>query len=79
MTTEASHQLRTPLTALSLRLEEILATDDLDVVHTEATAALGQVELRVHATAKLGDDAARSLDRLADLAKMEEIRARALA
>ena len=44
VTTEASHQLRTPLTALSLRLEEILATDDLDVVHTEATAALGQVE-----------------------------------
>jgi len=44
VTTEASHQLRTPLTALSLRLEEILATDDLDVVRTEATAALGQVE-----------------------------------
>jgi signal transduction histidine kinase len=44
VTTEASHQLRTPLTALSLRLEEILSSDDLDVVHTEATAALGQVE-----------------------------------
>jgi signal transduction histidine kinase len=44
VTTEASHQLRTPLTALSLRLEEILATYDLDVVRTEATAALGQVE-----------------------------------
>ena len=44
VTTDASHQLRTPLTALSLRLEEILATDDLDVVHSEATAALGQVE-----------------------------------
>ena len=44
VTTEASHQLRTPLTALSLRLEEILATEDLDVVRAEATAALGQVE-----------------------------------
>lgn len=44
VTTDASHQLRTPLTALSLRLEEILATDDIDVVRSEATAALGQVE-----------------------------------
>ena len=44
VTTEASHQLRTPLTALSLRLEEILASGDLDEVHSEATAALGQVE-----------------------------------
>jgi signal transduction histidine kinase len=44
VTSDASHQLRTPLTALSLRLEEILATDDIDVVRTEATAALGQVE-----------------------------------
>jgi signal transduction histidine kinase len=44
VTAEASHQLRTPLTALSLRLEEILAADDLDSVRTEATAALGQVE-----------------------------------
>ncbi len=44
VTTEASHQLKTPLTALSLRLEEILATDDLAVAHHEATAALGQVE-----------------------------------
>ncbi|GAA3372223.1 two-component system sensor histidine kinase DraK [Streptomyces sannanensis] len=41
---DASHQLRTPLTALSMRLEEISATDDLDTVKEEATVALTQVE-----------------------------------
>lgn len=41
---DASHQLRTPLTALSMRLEEIALTDDLDTVKEEATIALTQVE-----------------------------------
>lgn len=41
---DASHQLRTPLTALLMRLEEINATDDLDVVQEESTIAIGQVE-----------------------------------
>lgn len=42
---DASHQLRTPLTALSMRLEEIIATaEDEDAVKEEATIALGQVE-----------------------------------
>ncbi|MGP3967936.1 ATP-binding protein [Streptomyces sp. 6N223] len=41
---DASHQLRTPLTALSMRLEEIIATEDKDTVHEEATIALSQVE-----------------------------------
>ncbi|MFI6639180.1 ATP-binding protein [Streptomyces sp. NPDC050504] len=41
---DASHQLRTPLTALSMRLEEISATDDLDTVKEEANIALTQVE-----------------------------------
>jgi signal transduction histidine kinase len=41
---DASHQLRTPLTALSMRLEEITLTDDPDTVKEEATIALTQVE-----------------------------------
>ncbi len=42
---DASHQLRTPLTALSMRLEEIMATaDDREAVKEEAAIALGQVE-----------------------------------
>ncbi|GAA4916932.1 ATP-binding protein [Streptomyces coeruleoprunus] len=41
---DASHQLRTPLTALSMRLEEISVTDDLETVREEATIALAQVE-----------------------------------
>jgi signal transduction histidine kinase len=42
---DASHQLRTPLTALSMRLEEMVASaDDPDVVREEGTAALAQAE-----------------------------------
>jgi signal transduction histidine kinase len=41
---DASHQLRTPLTALLMRLEEIAATDDLAVVAEESTIAIAQVE-----------------------------------
>ncbi|MGW0738192.1 ATP-binding protein [Streptomyces sp. NPDC002851] len=41
---DASHQLRTPLTALSMRLEEITLTDDPETVKEEATYALHQVE-----------------------------------
>lgn len=41
---DASHQLRTPLTALLMRLEEIAITDDIEAVHEEATIAIEQVE-----------------------------------
>ncbi len=41
---DASHQLRTPLTALLMRLEEIAMAPDLDVAQEEATAAIDQVE-----------------------------------
>ena len=43
--TDASHQLRTPLTALSMRLEEMIAAaDDPEVVRDEGAAALAQTE-----------------------------------
>lgn len=42
---DASHQLRTPLTALSMRLEEVIAAaDQPPVVREEGGAALAQVE-----------------------------------
>ena len=41
---DASHQLRTPLTALSMRLEEIVQADDPRTVREEARSALAQVE-----------------------------------
>ena len=41
---DASHQLRTPLTALLMRLEEISETDDAEVVKEEANIAIAQVE-----------------------------------
>ncbi|WP_245851779.1 sensor histidine kinase [Mobilicoccus massiliensis] len=41
---DASHQLRTPLTAVLMRLEEIADTGDLAIAREEANAAIEQVE-----------------------------------
>ncbi len=41
---DASHQLRTPLTALLMRLDEIATTEDLEAAREEATIAIDQVE-----------------------------------
>jgi len=41
---DASHQLRTPLTALLMRLDEIATTDDLEAARHEASIAISQVE-----------------------------------
>src|SRR5690606_23275613 len=50
---DASHQLRSPLTALSMRLEEILSTRDPCVVREEAAIALSQVERLSHVVDRL--------------------------
>jgi signal transduction histidine kinase len=42
--TNVSHQLRTPLTAIRIRLEELAGADDLEQVHEEARAAVRQVD-----------------------------------
>ncbi|MGB3830138.1 MAG: HAMP domain-containing sensor histidine kinase [Ornithinimicrobium sp.] len=41
---DASHQLRTPLAAILLRLDEVVHTDDLSVAQHEAEIAIGQTE-----------------------------------
>lgn len=45
---DASHQLRTPLTALSMRLEEIMLTSDQPAIREEARISLEQVERLVN-------------------------------
>jgi signal transduction histidine kinase len=54
---DASHQLRTPLTALSMRLEEIIAAQDLTDVKEEAAIALTQVERLTDVVQRLLTDA----------------------
>lgn len=44
LASDASHQLRTPLTALSMRLDEILATSSEEWVREEARVSLEQVD-----------------------------------
>ena len=71
---DASHQLRTPLTALSMRLEEMIAAaDDPDVVREEGSAALAQAERLADVVTQLLSPARRATAASAELAGIDEI------
>jgi signal transduction histidine kinase len=71
---DASHQLRTPLTALSMRLEEIMAAADYpDVVREEGSAALAQTERLADVVGQLLGRARRTAHGAPTVASVDEI------
>ena len=71
---DASHQLRTPLTALSMRLEEILAAaDQPEVVHEEGTAALLLAERLTDVVSQLLGRTHRSAGRRSDEVSVDDV------
>ncbi len=71
---DASHQLRTPLTALSMRLEEMIAAADYpDVVREEGAAALAQTERLAEVVGQLLGRARRSATGSPTVASVDEI------
>ena len=71
---DASHQLRTPLTALSMRLEEMVAAADYpDVVREEGAAALAQTERLAEVVGQLLGRARRTTAGSPTVASVDEI------
>jgi signal transduction histidine kinase len=71
---DASHQLRTPLTALSMRLEEMIAAAEYpDVVREEGAAALAQTERLTDVVSQLLGRARRSIAGAPALASVDDI------
>ncbi|MDN4471665.1 ATP-binding protein [Demequina zhanjiangensis] len=70
---DASHQLRTPLTALTMRLEEIAMTTNRDDVREEADAALEQVERLVGVVDDLLGRSRRALGAGTELLSLHEV------
>ncbi len=77
---DASHQLRTPLTALSMRLEEMMAAaDEPEVVREEGAAALAQTERLADVVGQLLGRARRSASGAPTVSSVDEIVAQQLA
>jgi len=71
---DASHQLRTPLTALSMRLEEMVASADYpEVVREEGAAALSQTERLADVVGQLLGRARRAAAGVPTVASVDEI------
>lgn len=70
---DASHQLRTPLTALTMRLEEISMLSDQEEVREEAEKSLEQVERLVGVVDELLGRSRRALGSGTELVQLEEI------
>ncbi|PKQ25502.1 MAG: sensor histidine kinase [Actinobacteria bacterium HGW-Actinobacteria-4] len=70
---DASHQLRTPLTALSMRLEEIASTSTQGEVRSEAEASLEQVERLVGVVDDLLGRSRRALGAGTELVMLDEV------
>lgn len=70
---DASHQLRTPLTALTMRLEEIAALSTQDDVREEAEKSLEQVERLVGVVDELLGRSRRALGAGTELVMLAEL------